>query len=197
MKRPFSTILHGLLASPLMLTLAAITQAAQQEGATPAENSPAGTIFKWIHFLIVAALAYWVFARLLPPYVRHNADRISAAISKSTAAKAEAERQLKEAAEKLTRLEQEVLQFREQAKKDAAAEWERLRHMTKADVEKVSIAAKAEIEAAERAARVELKALAAKLAVDRAESLIAGRLTPALQESMINNFVHSLQERPN
>jgi F0F1-type ATP synthase membrane subunit b/b' len=196
MKRPFSAILHGLLASPLMLALAAAAHAAQ-EGATPAEQSLAGTIFKWLHFLIVAALAYWVFAKLLPPYVRHNADSISAAISKSTAAKAEAEQQLKEAAEKLTRLEQEVLRFREQAKKDAAAEWERLRHMTQADVQKVGIAAKAEIEAAERAARVELKALAAKLAVDRAESLITGRLTPTLQEGMFNNFVRSLQERPN
>jgi F0F1-type ATP synthase membrane subunit b/b' len=183
MKRRLLTILHGFFAS--------------QEGATPAEQSLAGTIFKWIHFLIVAVLAYWVFAKLLPPYVRHNADRISAAISKATAAKAEAERQLKEAAEKLTRLEQQVQQFREQAKKDAAAEWERLRHATQADLEKVGVAAKAEIEAAERAARVELKALAAKLAVDRAESLIAGRLTPALQENMVNNFVHSLQERPN
>jgi F0F1-type ATP synthase membrane subunit b/b' len=196
MKRLFSTLLHGFLASSLMLMFAAVTQAAQ-EGATPAEQSLAGTIFKWIHFLIVAALAYWVFGKILPPYVRHKADEISAAISKSTAAKAEGERLLKEAAEKLTRLEQQVVQFREQAKKDAAAEWERLRHMTQADMEKVSVAAKAEIEAAERAARVELKALAAKLAVDRAESLIAGRLTPALQESMINNFVHSLQERPN
>jgi F0F1-type ATP synthase membrane subunit b/b' len=197
MKRPFSAFLNGLLASALMLTFVSIAEAAQQEGATPPENSPAGTIFKWIHFFIVAALAYWVFAKLLPPYVRHNADRISSAISKAAKAKAEAERQLKDAAEKLTRLEQEVQQFREQAKKDATAEWDRLRHMTQADVEKVGIAAKAEIEAAERAARVELKALAAKLAVDRAESLIAGRLTPALQDSMISNFVHRLQERPN
>jgi F0F1-type ATP synthase membrane subunit b/b' len=196
MKRFVSAILHGCFASALILTFAALARASQ-EGATPAEQSLAGTIFKWIHFLIVLVLAYWVFAKLLPPSVRHNADRISAAISKATAAKAEAERQLKEAAEKLTRLEQEVQQFREQAKKDAAAEWDRLRHATLADIEKVGVAAKAEIEAAERAARVELKALAAKLAVDRAESLIAGRLTPALQESMINNFVHRLQERPN
>lgn len=198
MKRPFSTIL-GLLALTLTLTLASVAhaQAAQQEGSTPAESSPAGTVFKWIHFVIVAALAYWVFAKLLPPFVRRNADKISSAISKAAAAKAEAERQLKEAAEKMTHLEQEVLRFREQAKQDAAAEWDRLRHMTQTDLEKVGIAAKAEIEAAERAARVELKALAAKLAVDRAESLIASRLTPALQENMINNFVHSLQERPN
>ena len=54
-----------------------------------------------------------------------------------------------------------------------------------------------EIEAAERAARVELRALAAKLAVDRAEVLVAKELTPAVQSAMIQYFVQSLQGRPN
>jgi len=72
-----------------------------------------------------------------------------------------------------------------------------LRAMARNDVEKIRLAAKAEIEATERAARVELKALAAKLAVDRAESLVAKEMTPAVQEAMINRFVESLEGRPN
>jgi F0F1-type ATP synthase membrane subunit b/b' len=72
-----------------------------------------------------------------------------------------------------------------------------LRNATQLDVEKIRIAAKAEIEAAERAARVELKELAAKLAVDGAESLVTKQMTPAVQEAMINSFVQSLQGRPN
>lgn len=196
MKQMFSTIFRVSLALLLPL-LSAVAVSASQEGATPAEQSLAGTIFKWIHFLIVLVLAYWVFAKVLPPHFRRNADKISAAITKATAARMEAEKQLKEAAEKLTRLEQEVARFRQQAQKDAAAEWDRLRAMTKTDLEKVGAAAKAEIEAAERAARVELKALAAKLAVDRAESLVASRMTPALQEAMMHSFVDSLQEKPN
>ena len=40
-------------------------------------------------------------------------------------------------------------------------------------------------------------ALAAKLAVDRAESMVSNQMTPAVQEAMINNFVQSLQGRPN
>ena len=123
--------------------------------------------------------------------IRRNADKISAAITKAAAAKAEADRQLKEAATKLTRLEQEIAEFRAQAQKDAAAELERLRDMMKLDIEKVGVAAKSEIAAAERAARVELKALAAKLAVDGAESLVAKQMTPAVQESMINSFVQT------
>jgi F0F1-type ATP synthase membrane subunit b/b' len=90
-----------------------------------------------------------------------------------------------------------VAAFRAQAQKDAAAELDRIRALTKIDAEKVHIAGKAEVEAAERAARVELKALAAKLAVDRAESLLTKELTPAVQDNMISSFVESLQRRPN
>jgi F0F1-type ATP synthase membrane subunit b/b' len=104
---------------------------------------------------------------------------------------------LKEAAVKLTRLEQEVNEFRAVAQKEAQAELERLRKLTQLDVEKIGHAAKAEIEAAERSARVALKALAAKLAVDGAESLVAKQMTPTVQDALIHNFVQSLQGRPN
>jgi F-type H+-transporting ATPase subunit b len=194
MKRSWTTFLRW--STPALTLFCAIAAQAAQEGESPAEQS-VGYIFKWIHFLIIVIAVYWLFKKVLPPYIRRNADKISAAINKATAAKAEAERQLKEAAAKLTILEQEIQRFREQAQKDAAAELERLRAMSKSEIEKVSIAAKAEIEAAERAARVELKALAGKLSVDRAESLVAQQMTPSVQEAMINNFLQSLQGRPN
>ena len=177
------------------LFFAAALQAAEAAH-SPAEG-PIGLLFKWIHFLILAVVLLWLFRKVLPPIFRRKADIISEAIAKSAAAKAEAERQLKEAAVKLTRLEQEVDAFRATAQKEAQAELERLRKLTQLDVEKIGHAAKAEIEAAERSARVALKALAAKLAVDGAESLVARQMTPAVQDSLIHKFVQSLQGRPN
>jgi F-type H+-transporting ATPase subunit b len=169
---------------------------AADEGGNPAEHSTE-MVFKWIHFVILAGLVYWVFGKLLPPVFRRNADNISSAITKATAAKVEAERKLQEAVTKMGNLEREIAEFRVQAQRDAAAEVERLRGATILDVEKIRTAAKAEIEAAERAARVELKELAAKLAVDGAESLVAKQMTPAVQEATISSFVQSLQGRPN
>lgn len=170
--------------------------ASASEGGNAAEE-PIGLTFKWIHFVIIAVLAIWVFGKLLPPAFRKKADLISDAIEKATAEKAEAERKLKEAAEKLASLEQEVAAFRVMAQKDAAAEVERLRNMMRSDAEKIAAAGKAEIAAAERAARLELKELAAKLSVDKAESLVAQQMNPAVQEALISNFVQSLQGRPN
>jgi F-type H+-transporting ATPase subunit b len=180
----------------LVVLFTALTAHAAEEGGN-ATTERANEIFKWINFAIVAGLIAWVFLKLTPPFFRKNAENINSAITKATAAKAEADRQLRDAEEKLARLEQEVAHLRATAKREAAAEAERLRASTQSDIQKVGLAAKAEIEAAERAARLELKAIAANLAVDGAESLLAKQLTPQAQVSLVTAFVKSLEGRPN
>jgi F-type H+-transporting ATPase subunit b len=169
--------------------------AAAAEGAKSTEH--ATEIFKWINFAIVVLVVLWAFGKKLPPVFRANAETISSAITKATAAKAEADRQLAEAEARLARIDQEIIALRAAADKEAAADAERIREMAKSDSEKISVVAKAEIEAAERAAQMELKALAANLAVDGAESLLVKQLTAQAQESLVNGFVASLEGRPN
>lgn len=180
-----------------MVVLAAALSAHAAEESSNTTTEHANEIFKWINFAIVAGLIAWVFLKLTPPFFRKNAENINSAITKATAAKTEADRQLREAEHKLARLEQEVAQLRATALREAATEAERLRTITQSDIQKVGLAAKAEIEAAERAARLELKAIAANLAVDGAESLLAKELTPRAQESLVVAFVKSLEGRPN
>jgi F-type H+-transporting ATPase subunit b len=177
----------------VLLFLAEVARAAEDGGnkAAPTE------FFKWINFAIVAIAAIWLFGKVFPPKFRGNAENISATITKATAAKAEADRKLRDSEQRLAKLEEEVRGLREQAQKDAAAEAVRIRALAKSDAEKIGAAAKAEIEAAERAARMELKTIAAKLAVDGAESLLAKQLTPQTQDALIEGFVKSLQGSPN
>lgn len=187
-------ILASLIVCGASLLFSVSTYAAEEGSAS---GAAATEIFKWINFAIVAAALMWIFAKKLPPLFRVNAEKIGSAITSATAAKAQADRQLKDAEQRLARLEDEVRALREEAKRDGAAEAERIHAMAKSDAEKIDVAAKAEIAAAERAARMELKALAAKLAVDGAESLLAKQLTPQTQESLIAGFVKSLQGSPN
>jgi len=177
------------------LFAAASVQAAEEGGNAASER--ATEIFKWINFAIVAGLIVWVFGKKLPSVFRARAEAVSSAITSATSAKAAADAQLRDAETKLANLQKEVAELRASAEKEAAAEVERLRAATLSDAQKIAAAAKAEIEAAERAARLELKALAANLAVDGAESLLAKQLTPKAQESLISNFVKSLEGRPN
>ncbi len=185
----------SLCVAATFLFFAAVSAHAAAEGGAASER--ANEIFKWINFAIVAGLIGWVFLKLTPPFFRKNAETISSAITKATAAKAEGDRQLREAEEKLAHLPQEVAQLRATAQREASAEAERIRNITQSDMQKIGLAGKAEIEAAERAARLELKVIAANLAVDGAESLLTKQLTPQVQESLVAAFVKSLEGRPN
>ena len=173
-----------------------LTAQAAEEGRGSVTDH-ANEIFKWINFAIVAAVLIWLFAKKSPLWFRANADKISSAITKATAAKDEAERQVREVQSKLANLKQEIAALQATARREAAQEGERIRALAESDAKKVGIAAQAEIDAAERAARLELKALAASLAVDGAEPLLAKQLTPAAQESLVDKFVKSLEGRPN
>jgi F0F1-type ATP synthase membrane subunit b/b' len=187
-------LLQLALVPPFCLFLAAATRAAEEGGSTV--EQPVVT-FKWIHFVIIAIFLMWLFAKALPPVFRRNAEKISAAISSATAAKAEAERKLNEAVAKLANLDKEIAAFRATALREAAAEAERLRKAGQADAGKIAAAGRAEIQAAERAARLELQAIAAEIAVDRAEALLAQQMTPATRDSLFNSFIQTLQRRLN
>jgi F-type H+-transporting ATPase subunit b len=184
----FATLVFALL-------FAVMTVHAAEEGGGTQER--ANDIFKWINFALVAVGLFWLFGKVLPSKFRANADAISSAITKATAAKADADRHLREAEEKLARLEQEVAELRATAQREGVAEAERIRSAAQNDAQRVELAAKVEIEATERAARLELKAIAANLAVDGAESLLAKQLTPQVQEALVSAFVKGLAGRPN
>jgi F-type H+-transporting ATPase subunit b len=179
-----------------VLLFAVVGANAAEEGGNAATER-ATEIFKWINFAIVTGLVLWVFGKLLPPVFRKKAEAISSAIASATNTKAAADAQLREAEARLANLQKEVVELRAFAERESAAEVARLHAATQSDEQKIAAAAKAEIEAAERAARLELKALAANLAVDGAETLLVRQLTPKAQESLISNFVKSLEGRPN
>jgi F-type H+-transporting ATPase subunit b len=186
----------SLIVSVTFAMLFAVVSAHAAEGGSEA-NAHANELFKWINFALVALGLLWLFGKVLPPIFRKRSDEIGMAIKKATEVRIEADRQLKEAEQKLAKLEQEIGQLRTVAQSEAVAEAERIRNTTLTDAEKIEAAAAAEIEAAERAARLELKALAANLAVDSAESLLAKQLTPQAQEALVSAFVKGLAGRPN
>ncbi len=174
----------------IFLSAAANARAAE-EGSNPAEAG-IGEVFKWINFAIVAGGIGWLCIKKAPAFFAKRAEAITSAIRQATVAKAEADRRLQDAETRLARLDQEVAELRVAAEREAASEGERLRAMTRNEAAKIAAAARAEIEAAERAARFELKALAAKLAVEGAETLLAKQITAKTQDSLFHSFVASL-----
>lgn len=167
------------------------TRAAEGAESNPAEET-IGTVFRWLNFAVVFGGLGYLIAKKGPAFFRNRAELISSTMTQAAAAKAEADRQLREAEENLSRLGQEIAGLRAAAQHEAAAEAERLRAATRNDIEKIQRAARAEIEAAERAARTELKVLAARAAVGRADALLRQQITPATQARLFRSFLEQL-----
>lgn len=183
-----------MVSAAFTLLFLAITAHAEEASASQQSTE---NLFKWINFALVAGFIVWLCLKKGPAFFAGRAEAIGSAIQKSTEAKRLADQHLSDAENKLKNLEKEVAELRASAQRESAAEAGRIRKLTDSDAQKIDAAAQGEIAAAERATRLELKALAANLAVSGAESLLAQQLTPAAQESLINNFVKTLDGRPN
>lgn len=179
----------------VFLFLAALPALAQ-ESETPAE-SQTGYIFRWLNFAIVFGGIAYAAVKWGGPYFRAQAEETSRKIAEGARAREAAERQRKEIDAKLAGLDDEINRLRAEAKRDAEAEAKRLRLLARAEADKIEHAAQMEIEAAGRAAHLELKALAARLAIERAEGLLLKEMTPQAEAGLFRTFVAELERSVN
>ncbi len=193
----FRRLILTILTISLLVCLAAGPVLASEEGGEDPVYSKTGLVFRLLNFLIVAYGAWYLFGRVLPTKFRARAKSIAGSISEAAQAKQDAQKRLREAKKKLDRLDLEVGVMRQAAERDAAAEAERIRAAAREEAAKVERAAEMEILAAERAARMDLKALAARLAVERAEATLRGKMTPTTEAALFRAFVSDLGRSAN
>lgn len=174
------------------ILLAAAPVLAQEGESTPADSA-VGWVFRWLNFVLVFGAIAWAIAKYGAPYFRQHADEISQKIAEGARAGEAAERQRREMQAKLAGLDDEVMRIRAAAKLDADAEAQRLRDLAHEEAQKIERAAREEIAAAERYARMELKLLGARLALDRAETLVREGITPQAEEALFKEFVVELR----
>jgi len=164
-----------------------------EEGAKPdPADSTAGLIFRWLNFLIVFGGMAYLIAKNGGAFFRGNAKEIAASIVAATAAKAEADHGLREVETKIERLDQDVAEMREEARRNWAAESERLRVSGVAEIEKINQAARAELAASERAAQQQLREIAASMAVERAAAVVSSMMNAETRARMFQSFLSEL-----
>ena len=185
------------LGAAVVFPLLAAAPALAQEGTASPADSPVGWVFRWLNFALVFGAIAYAIRKWGAPYFRENAQEISRKIAEGARAREAAERQRREIQAKLAGLEDEIKRLREEGKRDAEAEAQRLRDMERTERERIERAARAEIEAAEREGRMELKILAARRAVELAEALLRQSLTLKADEMLFKGFVAELRESLN
>lgn len=163
------------------------------EGAEPdPADSTTGLIFRWLNFLIVFGGIGYLIAKHGGAFFRGNAKEIAASIHEATAAKAEADRELREVETKIARLDQDVTEMRGEAQRNWAAESERLHASGVAEIEKINLAARAELAASERAAQQQLREVAAAMAVENAAAVVISRMNAEIRARMFQSFLSEL-----
>jgi F0F1-type ATP synthase membrane subunit b/b' len=163
------------------------------EGAEPdPADSPTGLLFRWLNFLIVFGGIAYLVAKHGGAFFRGNAKEIAASIVQATAAKQEADDELRKAEAKIGRLDHDVQELRRQAEQNWAAESERLYASGVAEIEKINQAARAELAASERAAQQQLRDIAASLAVQNAAALVGARMNAEIRVKMFQAFLADL-----
>ena len=191
-RRAMPLFASGLLIFLLTALPALAAEAEENHGASTAE-----VIFRWLNFILVFGGIGYLIAKHGGAFFRANAKAIAASITEAQAAKAEADRELREVETKITRLDQEVAELHEAARRDSAAEAERLRASGRAEIEKISQAARGELVASERAAQQELRAIAASMAVERAGALVSSRMNNEIRARIFHAFLGELGRRAN
>jgi F-type H+-transporting ATPase subunit b len=163
------------------------------EGAEPdPADSTAGLIFRWLNFLIVFGGIAYLIAKHGGAFFRGNAKEIAASIVEATAVKTEAERELREVETKIARLDRDVAEIREEARRNWAAESERLYASGQSEIEKIAHAAREELAASERAAQQQVRAIAASMAVERAGALVSSMMNAEVRARMFQSFLSEL-----
>lgn len=160
-------------------------------GLTPA------SFFRWLNFAIVFGGIAYLIAKHGGSFFRANARAIAASITEASAAKAEADRELHGVETKMARLDQEVAELREAARRDSAAEADRLLASGRVEIEKIRQAARGELAASERAAQQELRVIAASMAVERAGALVSSRINGEIRARMFHAFLGELGRSAN
>jgi F-type H+-transporting ATPase subunit b len=186
-----------LVATALFTFLTAIPALTAEGAAEESGGLTPGVLFRWLNFAIVFGGIAYLIAKHGGSFFRANAKAIAASITEASAAKAEADRELREVETKIARLNQEIAALREAARRDSEVEAERLVASGRMEIEKIKQAARGELAASERAAQQELRAIAASMAVERAGALVRSRMNGEIRARIFHAFLGELGRSAN
>lgn len=181
------------------LLFLALCSAVVFEGALRADESGGGRdlTLEWINFAILVVIGGYFVAKSLPPFFRSRSGEIQKGIVEAQKIKAEAEQRAREVEAKMASLGAEIEKFRNQAHQEMEKEGARIRQETERHFQKLGQQAELEIETAGKLARRELQAYAAKLSLELAEERIKQKLTPPVENGLIEDFVSDLEASRN
>jgi F-type H+-transporting ATPase subunit b len=170
-----------------IVVLAAGPLLAEESGSS---EKPGGELWKWLNFLILAGIVGYMAVKLGGPALRARSNAIQEALAAGEKAKAEADAHAREIQGKLANLETEIAAMKTSAREERDREASRIQREAQLEMARIHHQVEMEIESAGKLARLDVQRFAAKLAVDLAERKIRARMTPEVQDALLDSFVN-------
>jgi len=155
---------------------------------------PGFELWKFVNLAIfVLALVYILTRKAnLGEAFRSRRESIKRELARAQQERDAALAKLKEVEERLARLDTEVATIKEQSKREAAEERERISRSTETEIAKLSEQAQREIENAGKTARHELRRYTAEQSVRLAEEMIRREMKPEDDARLISRNIEEI-----
>jgi F-type H+-transporting ATPase subunit b len=170
--------------------------AAWAPAARAAEQGEAGDLtgWKWANFVVLAGGLGYLIGKHAGPFFAARSRQIRQDMAEAGDQRQEANARVADVERRLAGLESEIASLRAESQREAQAETSRMAQQTTLEMAKIQAQSEQEIASAAKAARTELKRYAAQLAVGLAEGKIRGRMTPAVEDALVEGFVRDLDD---
>lgn len=151
--------------------------------------------WKWANFAILAGGLGYLVSKHAPGLFAQRAREIQQGMLEAAQVKKDAEGRAAQIEQRLAGLKSEIENLRNTARTEMAAEGERITRETERHLRRIQEQSEQELDLMARAAREELRKYSAKLALDLAEERIRSRMTPDVEERLMDAFLHDLRYR--
>jgi len=182
----------------LFLAISNVSFAISAGGEAPWWDYPGFELWKFVNLgIFVAVMAYILTRKVkLGEAFRTRRENIRAELARAEHERDAAVAKLKEVEERLARLDDEVSVIKEQSKREAAEENERIARATETEISRLSEQAQREIERAGKTARHELRRYSAEQSVRLAEEMIRREMKPEDDARLITRNIDELGGAP-
>jgi len=154
-------------------------------------------VWKWGNFLILFGGLGWYLRKPFREFLNSRSKAIEEGLASGRKAKDDALHKLSEIEARLSRLDKELKDLKDQALIEAEEEKARILAGARTEADKILDMCKREIEGLKKSARLELKGHVAELAVKLAEERLRASLTPEENRKMIQQFLQTLNATKN
>jgi F-type H+-transporting ATPase subunit b len=191
MKRLILTLALALAAAPAP----GFAQETGHEKAAAHENKDESglEIWKWVNFLLLAGGLGYLINKNAGPFFAARSAAIRKDLEDSLRQRQEAEASVADVNRRLATLESQIAAVRADSERDLKAGAERIASQTADDLARIRAQAAQDIANAGKHARTELKQYSASLALQLAEQKVRTRITPRVEDDLVESFVRDLK----